>query len=85
MKPALPVTSHLRGRPRKVAVAISTDRDFMPAGTYHSARVLGEEQLLYLIGEKLPEKRRRGRPKKKPRAATSASDSALQDLINKFS
>ena len=61
------------------------DRDFMPAGTYHSARVLGEEQVLYLIGEKLPEKRRRGRPKRKPRAATSASDSTLQDLINKFS
>lgn len=28
------------------------DRDFMPAGTYHSARVLGEEPVLYLIGSK---------------------------------
>jgi len=27
------------------------DRDFMPAGTYHSARVLGDEPILYLIGE----------------------------------
>jgi len=27
------------------------DRDFMPAGTYHSARVLGDEPVLYLIGE----------------------------------
>ena len=27
------------------------DRDFMPAGTYHSARVLGEQPVLYLIGE----------------------------------
>lgn len=29
------------------------DRDFMPAETYHSARVLGEEPVVYLIGEKL--------------------------------
>lgn len=28
------------------------DRDFMPAGTYHSARVLGEEHVTYLVGEK---------------------------------
>ncbi|MEZ5427154.1 MAG: cupin domain-containing protein [Pyrinomonadaceae bacterium] len=28
------------------------DRDFMPAGTYHSARVIGEEPVIYLIGEK---------------------------------
>ncbi|HEX6127371.1 MAG TPA: cupin domain-containing protein [Pyrinomonadaceae bacterium] len=27
------------------------DRDFMPAGTYHSARVLGDESVVYLIGE----------------------------------
>jgi len=26
------------------------DRDFMPGGTFHSARVLGEEPVLYLIG-----------------------------------
>ncbi len=29
------------------------DRDFMPAGTYHSARVIGEEPVLYLVGKKL--------------------------------
>lgn len=29
------------------------DRDFMPAGTYHSARVTSEEPVVYLIGEKL--------------------------------
>ena len=29
------------------------DRDFMPAGTYHSARVLGDEPVVYLIGEKV--------------------------------
>ena len=29
------------------------DRDFMPAGTYHSARVGGDEPVLYLIGEKI--------------------------------
>jgi quercetin dioxygenase-like cupin family protein len=28
------------------------DRDFMPAGTYHSARVIGDEPVVYLIGEK---------------------------------
>lgn len=26
------------------------DRDFMPAGTVHSARVLGDEPVVYLIG-----------------------------------
>ena len=28
------------------------DRDFMPAGTYHSARVIGEQPVMYLIGAK---------------------------------
>lgn len=28
------------------------DRDFMPANTYHSARVIGDEPVVYLIGEK---------------------------------
>ena len=30
------------------------DRDFMPAETYHAARVIGDEPVLYLIGEKRP-------------------------------
>jgi len=29
------------------------DRDFMPAGTYHSARVVSEEPVVYLVGEKI--------------------------------
>ena len=29
------------------------DRDFLPAGTYHSARVVGEGPVHYLIGEKI--------------------------------
>ncbi len=29
------------------------DRDFMPAGTYHSARVVSSEPVVYLIGEKI--------------------------------
>ena len=29
------------------------DRDFLPAQTYHSARVVGEEPVVYLIGEKI--------------------------------
>lgn len=28
------------------------DRDFLPAGTYYSARVLGDEHVIYLVGEK---------------------------------
>lgn len=28
------------------------DRDLMPAGTYHSARVVGDEHVIYLVGEK---------------------------------
>lgn len=28
------------------------DRDFMPAGAFHSARVIGNEAVVYLIGEK---------------------------------
>lgn len=28
------------------------DRDLMPAGTFHSARVIGDEPVVYLIGEK---------------------------------
>ena len=28
------------------------DRDFMPAGTEHSARVVGDEPVVYLVGEK---------------------------------
>lgn len=29
------------------------DRDFMPANTYHTARVVSEETVVYLVGEKL--------------------------------
>lgn len=29
------------------------DRDHMPAGTYHSARVVGDEPVHYLIGERI--------------------------------
>lgn len=31
------------------------DRDYMPAGTYHAARVIGDEPLVYLIGENFEE------------------------------
>jgi mannose-6-phosphate isomerase-like protein (cupin superfamily) len=44
------------------------DRDYLPANTLHSARVLGEEPVSYLVGEKIKieiVKRKRGRPKKK--------------------
>jgi len=35
-----------------VFVLETGDRDFMPAGTYHSARVIGEKPVMYLIGAK---------------------------------
>lgn len=39
----------------KVGVFIleAGDRDYMPSGTWHSARVVGEEPVVYLIGEKV--------------------------------
>ena len=36
-----------------VFVLETGDRDFMPANTYHSLRVVGEEPVMYLVGEKL--------------------------------
>lgn len=36
-----------------VFVLEAGDRDFMPANTRHSARVMGEEPVMYLIGAKL--------------------------------
>ena len=33
------------------------DRDFMPAGTYHTARVLKDEPVIYLVGERAAEAR----------------------------
>ena len=48
------------------------DRDFMPAQTYHSARVIGDEPVLYLVGEKaivpvIEKARPRSRSRKKPK------------------
>lgn len=45
------------------------DRDFLPAETYHSVRVVGKEPVLYLVGEKPPKppeppKKKRARKKK---------------------
>ena len=44
------------------------DRDFMPADTYHSARVIGDEPVLYLIGVKQPMRPSIKKPKRKPPA-----------------
>lgn len=50
------------------------DRDFLEAETWHTARVVGETHVVYLVGEKIiekpvesepPPKRKRGRPKKR--------------------
>jgi hypothetical protein len=42
------------------------DRDHLPAETRHSARVIGDEPVIYLIGirKRQKPKRKRGRPKK---------------------
>lgn len=44
------------------------DRDYMPAETWHTARVVGDEPVNYMVGEKITivekPKRKRGRPKK---------------------
>jgi quercetin dioxygenase-like cupin family protein len=43
------------------------DRDYMPAETWHKARVVGDESVNYMVGEKIKaekKKRKRGRPKK---------------------
>ena len=41
------------------------DRDYMPAETYHSARVIGEEPVLYLIGEKITMEKKPAKPKRR--------------------
>src|SRR5687768_16388895 len=55
------------------------DRDFMPADTYHTARVLGNEPVVYLVGELNkppvavePQKPKRGRRPKANGAETVA-------------
>jgi mannose-6-phosphate isomerase-like protein (cupin superfamily) len=65
------------------------DRDFMPAETYHTARVVGEKSVLYLVGElypPAPAKRKRGRPKKvKPEAETDEElPPEVIDLLSRF-
>lgn len=59
------------------------DRDFMPAETYHSARVIGDEAVLYLVGELTPAKKTRGRPKKSCLAVekTKSSEDEIPDEI----
>lgn len=48
------------------------DRDFMPANAYHTAKVLGTEPVVYLVGEKLDEQR-----EKKPKNAKPAKPPTL--------
>ncbi len=51
------------------------DRDFMPAGTYHSARVIGDDPVVYLIGIKnsAPVKDTIKKPKRKLTSKSKAA------------
>ena len=60
------------------------DRDFMPAETYHTAKVIGEEPVLYLVGELLPVKKKRGRPKKVQAPAEDEVPPEVADLLRRF-
>ena len=55
------------------------DRDFMPAGTMHSARVIGDEPVLYLVGEKRqPPKPARTRKPRKTTAKPAKAKKAVR-------
>lgn len=60
------------------------DRDFMPAETYHTAKVIGEEPVVYLVGELLPPKKKRGRPKKVLPPPEDEMPPEVRDLLNRF-
>ena len=48
------------------------DRDFMPAQTYHSARVVGDEPVLYLVGERpLAPVKEKAKPRSRSRKKSS--------------
>jgi mannose-6-phosphate isomerase-like protein (cupin superfamily) len=57
------------------------DRDFMPAHTYHSARVCSEEPVLYLIGAKLPEKPAKKRASKKKKKEPEYDSDNIDEFI----
>lgn len=51
---------------RRPYILSAGDRDFIPANTYASMRAVGDDEVIYMIGEKKPEilKKKRGRPRK---------------------
>lgn len=57
------------------------DRFFLEGDAYHSARVIGDEPVLYFVGSKLPPKRKRGRPKKVKKAAEDELPPELADML----
>ena len=60
------------------------DRGYLPAETYHSARVVGDDPVVYLLGEQLPPKKKRGRPKKAKPADEDELPPEVQDLSSRF-
>lgn len=59
------------------------DRDFMPANTYHTAEVRGEEAVVYLIGElnevQKPKRSRKSTKTAAPKRKTTRSKQAVED------
>lgn len=60
------------------------DRDFMPAETYHTAKVVGEEPVVYLVGELLPPKKKRGRARKMKAPDEDELPGEVRDLLGRF-
>ena len=65
------------------------DRDFMPADTLHTARVVGEEHVNYFVGifeepAPPPSPKKRGRPKKVKPPEPGLADNEFERMLRMF-